>query len=197
MNVDDIKEDGRFFIEKHDEIVEYAREELETEEDKRGRVVKNTIVNEYKVGYIYDYLNSVSECSTEIEGGLERIQMKNEILRDEFTESFDKRCAYELNQIVNQYPMIVCHILGLDPMNDEVRQSLSQRDSIHILLDYLGEDDLPEGLRPQVEALDEVMSCIMKFYRSDEISDLKGQIAIEYFPDSFWWRHPDQLLSDQ
>lgn len=114
---------------------------------------------------------------------------------DRLGPAYDDQLLVELEYLVDTYPATINYFLGLDPMDIELGNDLSKRDSIEVILRELSDrHDLSE----QTAAVD-ALDTVLKFqYREhlDTLQEFRDVIEKPYLPESFWWRHLDQFETD-
>lgn len=160
---------------------------------------RTPVIHIYEIRWL---LNSVGEGS--VEGDVLESYRESNRNFDQFVNChrtrYEQSLLEELEWLVGHYPRQVCSFLELDPMENELMESLSRRDSIEILTRYLENESRDrtefatelEHSQLKVDALDEVLRC--RFKRNmEEILNDHLEIERSYFPDEFWWRHPRSL----
>ncbi|MEZ3116327.1 hypothetical protein RYH80_10445 [Halobaculum sp. MBLA0147] len=123
--------------------------------------------------------------SAEFARDLDRITSKRELaVEDVLVERIER--------LLRDIPDDVHTAFCLDPVGIETSHALSRRGGIEYALQFLSADEVPDRLRGRIEGVDAVL--YQKYtHECPTHRDELDVVAVDYYPDDFWWRHPEQF----
>lgn len=108
-------------------------------------------------------------------------------------QEYQEQAQISLWNRLNTLPQLICDFAELEPYTNEINHVLSRRDTIEAVVRNLEEHADIEEAKVQLEAFDRVFLC--RYQR--HLDRVKNHaIEIDYYPDSFWWRHPSTIDRD-
>jgi len=139
--------------------------------------------------WLKDQLETASTRDEETIDDLNELISETDTLRTEFTDSLNETLREQFDQYYEAYPRNVCRVFEFEPINNETPNTIDRRDTLQFLFDELAITDaeIVEG----ISVLDDVLRCKYE-QNTDLIRDL--HLARPYFPDHYWWRHPEQVV---
>lgn len=161
---------------------------------------RTPIIRMYKIRWLLAALEESSIGQDDLNKYNHLNERFEEFVRDHHTP-YIQSVFEEFEWFVERYPTLVCSFLELDPIDNELIEAMNRRDTIEVLHHYLTEqgESNPSvagktieraGIR--VNALDEVLRCQFRKNITDILNN-HSYIQKQYFPDRFWWRHPESL----
>jgi len=191
--------DLKKIIDEYDQTIKEVRENP-SDLDPYDRVTPATpIYLQYQADYLCDYLD-VDDGSDEVKEVRRIKSTTNDLVTS--TDSYLRAVISELDKMVEQYPKYVGSAFELEPISNEIDQTLYTRDNIEMILSFFLEmsdsplhqinEDIRE-CRIRVSALDKALRRRFELH-DDLVREDQEIYRKEYYPDNYWWRHPEQVL---
>lgn len=156
--------------------------------------VSAAVDHEYRLAFIVNELIKRGEDVCNYIRHLENIARKNRSIFYEYDSDFSVLLGV-LDDCMNEYAKIVCYIFELDPINLESDNDLLRRDEIEMLLDFIPEEKIKQTTIAKVNILDKSLKHKFEL-RWEECLNSSDYISEPHYPDQYWWRHPEEQLSE-
>ena len=192
---DKLHQRAQRLIDSHAQMVEETKQWLDKPDGDVDRTAREIIVRERKLAYIVNHLQEQDNCTDDLQDGLAQVQEQNERLQNKYSGNYDKLLLKELEELVDRYPTIACYLFELDPVNVEVDHDFAIRDNIEMLMLILPNEKISIQTEVTVEAVDEVLHCRCRMYQ-DTYEEIEDFVSRPHYPTHFWWRHPEQIFSE-
>jgi hypothetical protein len=147
---------------------------------------------ESEIGWVVHYLRETTDNVSQVEGDLSHIKEVNGRLRNQLGEQIEGALREQFDRLYQSYPSRVCDAFEFEPIPDETTNDIESRDVLQFLYEELGIDD--EAIEEGFRVADTILEC--KYRRN---ADIVRELNIDqpYKPDRYWWRHPEQVLSEK
>lgn len=191
---DDLIEQIKAYLKSYEESIE----ELDKNFDKielHGRYQAGVPLRyKHEIYFLIEYLEKKGADTLYIKNQFNKINKTLEVFEQEKRKAYWDKVYKELKELVDTYPVRIEAFLKLDPIDIETGHNIYERDMIDILLNELQKDYDVRKMKSQVSKLDAALK--RKFIENmDELLKECPNIEEEYYPESFWWRHPSKLRS--
>ena len=161
---------------------------------------RTPIICKYKIRWLLEVLGEASVEEDVLDAYKHTSERFKQFLDDHRTQ-YEQSVFEEFDWFAEQYPKLVCAFLERDPVTNELIETLDRRDTMESLRRYLTQIDSSKSSAVEsridratirINALDEVLRCRFVENLSEILTD-HSHIERSYFPDDFWWRHPEAL----
>ena len=156
-----------------------------------NRIIVRFLKRMAEIKWLYEYSDNTNLYDSELVDRLTDLKEAHKRLRDVLGDELDKTLQERVNHYYELYPRNVCRVFEFEPINNDTPNRIDQRDTLQYLLDELHIDDpqINEGIR----VLDNALKCKYK-YNSLLVDELN--LERSHYPAHYWWRHPEQVLSE-
>lgn len=192
---DRLRNRAKRLIDSHPKAIEETRHWLENPEAGDEKSAREIHVREKKLTYIVNYLQEQGDCPDSLRDGLTEVREQNKRFQRDFTGDYQDLLSQELSDLVEQYPTVVCYAFELHPLNNEVDHDFETRDHIEFLLTTLPDGRISAETVNKINVLDEVLRCKCDMHE-DAYEEIQDFVARPHYPPRFWWRHPEQVFSE-
>lgn len=198
--MDEILDEIEFQITQFTQAVENLESNFPDTKVFGSTRARTPLIHKFKIRCLLDTLDK----RTAEKDVLKSYEQTNERF-DEFLKSnqsqYEQSVIEEYYWFVEQFPKLVCTFLEREPMSNELIETLDRRDTMEILRRYVSQivgsnpsinKNQVDRATIKIDALDEVLQC--RFVENlNEILTSHSNIQRPYYPNDFWWRHPEEL----
>lgn len=183
-------------LENFERTIDELDQSLDSTDNFEGYMAGDPIICKYRISFLFKSLLEKGADVRDFKKEEERINKKLMTFMQNRGRDYTDKLYAELKFLVDQYPTMICFFLELDPIDMEVENDLNSRDDIEYLLKELDDDYDLRDIRIKVRALDDVLRCQFES-NINLIMKEWPYIERDYYPDSFWWRHPSKILRER
>lgn len=136
--------------------------------------------------YMEDYGEEQNPCREEYQKMCDQFADQIDSNREEARMAVKSR----LEEFVHKYSQDEQFFFDLDPIEHEMESVFVRRDSIQILVNFIGHEFPLVDLSEVNESIRKIDAVLRE--SASEHMEWAAMFEHGYFPEEFWWRHPEE-----